>query len=500
MTLLSQEGTKIIDSDAFASQDAVFDAERRSPVRNQSSINPLLVVLALQIFDFLAPIIIGYICYEIYDASGPTFWAVCGKFCVVAAVFGGLIFQLAGCYRRDDLLDGQRSLRKLLKAFAWLVWLGLITAFLGKSLTDVSRIWAVLWLVSWATTSVALRLSATHLLTARAAKGDLYETIAVVGATAWADHLCTQLMQQTAPRLRIVGVFDDRRDRVAERFAKTVRSVDELLELGRRIHIDRVVLALPLEAESRILEISRRVMALSVEILACPDLRAFELLRRPMLSQAGIPSIRITDRPISDGHFLLKTAADKAVSLALLVALVPVLLAIALAIKWTSPGPVLFRQKRHGYNNREFDVLKFRSMHVESTDASGARQATRNDNRTSRLGRFLRQTSLDELPQLINVLRGDMSLVGPRPLPIGMRTQDLSNHEIVEEYSHRHRVRPGITGWAQVNGSRGATESPAQLQERVELDLFYIENWSLMFDLKILVLTAIHLLRPKNAF
>jgi lipopolysaccharide/colanic/teichoic acid biosynthesis glycosyltransferase len=139
-------------------------------------------------------------------------------------------------------------------------------------------------------------------------------------------------------------------------------------------------------------------------------------------------------------------------------------------------------------------------MRVDLADTSGARQAQRNDSRVTRLGKFLRRSSLDELPQLFNVLRGDMSLVGPRPLPVGMRTQDLSNHEIVERYAHRHRVRPGITGWAQVQGYRGATEIASQLQKRVELDMFYIENWSLMLDLKILFMTGLHLVTQKNAF
>jgi Undecaprenyl-phosphate glucose phosphotransferase len=496
MTLLSQDGPPLIDS----SEDFFIDGESRLAARAQSPLNPLHVILGLQAIDFSAPILIGLICYQIYDASGPTFWAVCGKFCVVASALSLLIFRLSGCYRRDHLLNRRYAIRKVLTGFFWLMWLGLIMAFLSKSLSDVSRIWTVLWLVSWATTSVALRFAANHLVTARAAKGDVYETVAVVGATEWAEQLCAKLKQQTLPRLRVIGVFDDRQDRVADGFANSVRSVDELLELGRRIHIDRVVLALPLYAETRIMELSRRIMALSVDILACPDLRGFELLRRPMMDQDGMPAIRISQRPISDGHFLLKSATDKFVSLTLLVMLVPVLLAVVIGIKWTSPGPVLFRQKRHGYNNREFEVLKFRSMHVASGDASGGVQTKRGDSRVSRFGGFLRMSSLDELPQLFNVLRGDMSLVGPRPLPIGMRTQDLYNHEIVEEYSHRHRVRPGITGWAQVNGSRGATETPEQLQKRIEMDLYYIDHWSLLLDVKILMLTAVHLLRPKNAY
>ena len=460
--------------------------------------HPCAIILAFRVLDLISPIVAGYVWYRIYCSSfEPSFWAICGKFSVIAAVLAALIFQLAGCYRTDQFLDGNRALRTLLVGFGWLLAIGLATAFLSKSLNDVSRVWTVLWLLSWVAAILVARLYATRAGLARAAAA---ETIAVVGATDWAEHLCTQLAEQKQPPSRIVGVFDDRRDRVASRFAATVRTLDDLLELGRRVNIDRILLTLPLHAEARILEIANRLMALSVDVLLCPDVTGFNLLRRPVLAQAGCPAIRITDRPISGEHYIVKVAEDKILGLMLLLLTAPLLMAIAVAIKLTSPGPVLFRQLRHGYNNRVFEVLKFRTMRVDLGDTTGARQARRNDHRMTEFGKFLRRTSLDELPQLFNVLRGDMSLVGPRPLPIGMRTQDQTCHEIVQQYAHRHRVRPGITGWAQICGHRGATEHPIQLRKRVELDLYYIENWSLTFDLKILFLTGIHLLRAKNAF
>jgi Undecaprenyl-phosphate glucose phosphotransferase len=468
-----------------------------SHLKHKRSMQPFVIVRGFQIFDLIAAIVTGYVWYRSYCSFEPSFWSVCGKFSVIAAVLGALIFHLAGCYRTDHVLDRTRTIRTLLVGFAWLLTIGLATAFLSKSLNDVSRVWAVLWFGSWAIASVTARLYAAHAIAARAPAS---ETVALVGATAWADHLSTQLMKQKRPGLRIVGMFDDRRNRLTSRTAGSVRTVDELLELGRRVHIDRVVLTLPLHAEARILEISDRLMALAVEILVCPDVTGFNLLRRPVMSQAGFPAIRIADRPISAEHFIIKVAEDKIIGFVMLLLMAPLLLAIAIAIKLGSPGPVLFRQLRHGYNNCAFEVLKFRTMRIESGDASGARQTQRNDSRVTRLGKFLRRTSMDELPQLFNVLRGDMSLVGPRPLPIGMRTQDLACHEIVQQYAHRHRVRPGITGWAQISGYRGATEHPVQLRRRVELDLFYIENWSLLFDLKILVLTGFKVVCSKNAF
>jgi Undecaprenyl-phosphate glucose phosphotransferase len=487
----------MISPDFFSFGEWLAEGASRSRVKPKSPMHPFFIVATLRLFDLIIPTLTGYIWYRVYCSSfEPSFWAICGKFSIVATVLAALIFHVVGCYRADLLIDRVRMMRTLLVGFLWTLAIGLATAFLSKSLNDVSRVWAVLWLVTWVASSVAARLSAAQAVLSRPAAA---ATVALVGATDWTVHLCTQLMAQR-PALRIVGVFDDRRERGSAHFAGAVQSIDNLLELGRRINIDRVVLTLPLHAEARILEICNRLMALAVDILVCPDVTGFNLLRRPVMSEAGCPAIRITDRPMSGEHFMIKVAEDKIIGFLLLLLLAPLFIAIAMAIKLTSPGPVLFRQPRYGYNNRIFEVLKFRTMRVDLGDPSGAHQAQRNDSRVTKLGRFLRRTSLDELPQLFNVIRGDMSLVGPRPLPIGMRTQDRMNHEVVQRYAHRHRVRPGITGWAQICGCRGATELPVQLQKRVELDLFYIENWSLLFDLKILVLTGFHLVNAKNAF
>jgi lipopolysaccharide/colanic/teichoic acid biosynthesis glycosyltransferase len=169
-------------------------------------------------------------------------------------------------------------------------------------------------------------------------------------------------------------------------------------------------------------------------------------------------------------------------------------------IKLDSPGPVFFRQRRHGFNGREIEVWKFRTMFADQTDDRCKQQTRRDDPRVTRLGRLLRKTSIDELPQLFNVLAGEMSIVGPRPHAVGMRTDNRLSKEIVAEYAHRYRVKPGITGWAQVNGYRGAMNSAALLRKRVEYDLYYIENWSLALDLKIMALTVLHLLTMRDAY
>lgn len=214
-----------------------------------------------------------------------------------------------------------------------------------------------------------------------------------------------------------------------------------------------------------------------------------------------LPVTVLADRPIRHWNSVFKSGSDLVLASLIALLLLPVFAAIALAIRLDSRGPILFTQRRHGLNNGEFDIYKFRTMRAAPADVAAALQQTvRGDSRVTRVGRFLRKWSLDELPQVFNVLRGDMALVGPRPHAVNMRTEQRLGHEITDTYPHRHRVKPGITGWSQVNGARGATDTVAQLQRRITLDLFYIDNWSLLLDLKILTRTFREVLRATNAF
>jgi exopolysaccharide biosynthesis polyprenyl glycosylphosphotransferase len=212
------------------------------------------------------------------------------------------------------------------------------------------------------------------------------------------------------------------------------------------------------------------------------------------------PLLGIVDRPIKHWSALAKWVEDKVLSTVLLFGFAPAMAIIALLIKLESRGPVLFVQERFGFNNKTIRVLKFRTMYEARSDLSGAERTVRNDPRVTRLGRVLRALSLDELPQLLNVLRGDMSLVGPRAHPIAMRAGDRLYFDAVEDYPYRHRVKPGITGWAQVNGCRGEIDTLEKARGRVAHDLFYIDQWSLWLDAKILVLTLPVLLSRHNAY
>ena len=213
-----------------------------------------------------------------------------------------------------------------------------------------------------------------------------------------------------------------------------------------------------------------------------------------------MPLIDIIDRPIADWSVVAKWLFDMSVGLMALVGLAPVMALVALAVKLDSSGPVLFRQKRYGFNNELIEVYKFRSMYVDQADANAARLVTKGDPRVTRVGRFIRKTSLDELPQLFNVLKGELSLVGPRPHALQAKAADRLYQDVVDGYFARHSVKPGITGWAQINGWRGETDTEEKTQKRVEHDLYYIDNWSVLFDLYILLKTPLALLRGENAY
>jgi Undecaprenyl-phosphate glucose phosphotransferase len=230
---------------------------------------------------------------------------------------------------------------------------------------------------------------------------------------------------------------------------------------------------------------------LPLNVSLCPDGIGFKLGRCPITHLANLSTLAVQHKPISGWQHVVKAIEDRTLAALALLFLAPLLAAIALLIRLDSPGPVLFRQKRCGFNDQLIEVLKFRTMRDDLRDQNAEQLTRRNDPRVTRVGAFLRRTSLDELPQLINVLRGDMSIVGPRPHALRAKAAGVLYPEAVRNYSARHRVKPGITGWAQVNGWRGETETLEQISKRVEYDLYYIEHWSIAFDVKIILRTVL---------
>jgi len=321
-------------------------------------------------------------------------------------------------------------------------------------------------------------------------RGALTPNIVMLGATESARRLIEA--NAKTHELNIIAIFDDRIARAPLNIhgVPVIGTIDDMLGWDKLPYVNRIVVTLPSMAQSRKEEFIKQVRLVPNSIAFLVD--EFENLNhvRQRLSEIAQVSMRdVTGKPKSGRHTAIKRLTDITLSSAALIIGGPILALIALAIKIDSPGPALFKQKRHGFNNRVFEVYKFRSMKVEMQDLDAKKQVTKDDERVTKLGRFIRKTSIDEMPQLINVLKGEMSLVGPRPHAVGMRTEGKDSIDLVAEYAHRHRVKPGITGWAQINGSRGALLNQSDVARRVQLDVEYIERSNFFFDLMIMIKT-----------
>jgi Undecaprenyl-phosphate glucose phosphotransferase len=434
--------------------------------------------------------------------SGTGFGGNWTQAALVAAVLAPFTFY----DKKFGAVASRGHMPRLLRSHAlrFAMWAAVLLALgvAGRALDGFPYGWLMIWFTASLLLTSFIRVALARYMRRLQSRGALREVVAVVGAGEVADRLVHTLHQARAQTIEMLGVFDDRVGRAQHGSAESVGTVAQLIELGKTRRIDWIVVALPPTAEARLLSLIQRLKELSVPIGLCPQ-HVGSALPYAAIEYVGdqVPVGLLADRPIKQWDAVVKSAEDVIIGGAVTLLLLPVLAAIALAIKLNSPGPVIFKQRRHTLNNAEFDIYKFRTMRWNASAASeGLKQTARGDLRITRVGRFLRSTSLDELPQLFNVLRGDMSLVGPRPHAINMRTEDLSGPDITEAYSHRHRVKPGITGWAQVNGARGATDTTAQLCRRVELDLHYISHWSLFLDLKILALTPSAVITRTNAY
>jgi Undecaprenyl-phosphate glucose phosphotransferase len=261
-----------------------------------------------------------------------------------------------------------------------------------------------------------------------------------------------------------------------------------------------LIIFLPLSAEARILQLLKKLWVLPVDIRLAAHANRLRFRPRAYSHIGSVPMLDIFNKPIRDWDSVAKRCFDIVFTLLALALLWPIMLATAIAIKVTSKGPVFFMQNRHGFNNEIIRIFKFRSMYADKGDPTGRAAVTKGDPRVTPVGRFIRKSSIDELPQLFNVLKGDISLVGPRPHAILAQAKDRLFGDVVEGYFARHRVKPGVTGWAQINGWRGEVDHDDKIKFRTAYDLYYIENWSLWFDLKILFLTPFRLFNTENAY
>jgi len=379
----------------------------------------------------------------------------------------------------------------------------LVAAFLTKAGAAYSRVWLVAWYAIGYLGILLLREGLRLLVRQWVRQGRLECRVVVVGGGERGAKLIDALESSVESDVRICGFFDDRDDeRVPDRIKRYPKlgSIDELVVFARESRVDMLVISLPLSAEERLSKLINKLWVLPTDIRLSAHDTALRFTRGTYSYLGTVPVFNVYDKPLADWDHVLKTLEDRVLSALALVALAPLFALIALAIKLDSRGPVFFRQNRHGFNNDLIEVFKFRTLRHDRTDRDGAQSVSRDDDRVTRVGRWLRRSSFDELPQLFNVLRGEMSIVGPRPHALMSRAGGALFHDAADGYFARHRVKPGMTGWAQINGWRGETDTEEKIQRRTEFDLYYIDNWSLAFDLMIIIKTPFALMRGENAF
>ena len=319
--------------------------------------------------------------------------------------------------------------------------------------------------------------------------GRLTPNIVIVGATPNAERLIGRAIE--SGEIAVLGIFDDRLDRAPDEIlgVPVLGDTDALMSHRIMPYVDRVVITVSSMAQARVNALAAKLGALPNDVTLMVDVGGDEGQSTALSRLLDTPLAQMSGARSDERRAFAKRIQDLVMgSIAMIVAL-PIMAAVALAVRLDSPGPILFSQRRHGFNNEDIVVWKFRSMHHALRDDAASQQITRDDARVTRVGRIIRNTSLDELPQLFNVLRGEMSLVGPRPHAPGTKTGDVESARLVAEYAHRHRMKPGMTGWAAINGSRGAMETPEQVRRRVALDIEYIERQSFWLDLYIMVMT-----------
>ncbi len=417
---------------------------------------------------------------------------------------GALVFMLAaetnGLYRPWNWQPAEDTQMRTV-VLSWLVVPVVLTllAFSTKTSAHYSRVVSFSWFLLSPFALYGWRLGARALLRHLRTKGWNVKRVAILGAGANAAQVGQHIGEQPGLGMRVVGLFDDRAGadrREASASIPYLGNVAALVSACKAGQIDVVYVTLPLRAEGRTAEMLRALADTTATVYLLADFFTYELLCARWSTMGRFPVVSIYDTPFTGIVGWLKRVEDVLIGLVILALIAVPLLVIALAVKLTSPGPVFFRQRRYGLNGREIRVLKFRTMTV-TEDGDSVPQARREDPRVTRLGRVLRRLSLDELPQFLQVITGEMSIVGPRPHAVAHNEEYRT---IIQGYMLRHKVKPGITGWAQVHGWRGATPQLGMMEKRVQYDLEYIQNWSLALDLEIIFLTIFGRRKGRNAY
>lgn len=467
----------------------------------ERSLSGTVVSGVAQVIESVLLALLGYGIYEYYVALGqPAFYV---PLILAACLLANVLFNAARAHRIAAYRTGLSQIGSVLASWTLVMTALAVGIFFFKAADLFSRVWLLGWYIGGAVLLVAYRLGLRALVMRWTAEGRLRRRTVVVGGGKDAEVLIDQIRSSASNDIYLLGLFDDRfDDRSPEMVGgyPKLGKVADLIEFARRTPVDLVIVSMPLSAEKRVLDMLTQLWVLPVDIRLSAHMSKLKFTHNAYSYVGNIAVFDMADRPISDWNLVFKWVFDKVVALTALILLSPVMLVTAIAIKLESKGPVFFMQNRHGFNNELIKIYKFRSMRTDMLDEGASKLVTKGDPRVTRVGRFIRKTSIDELPQLFNVLKGELSIVGPRPHAMQAKADNKLYYEAVEGYFARHRVKPGMTGWAQINGWRGETDTIDKIMQRVNHDLYYIEHWSIWFDVYILFLTPVRLFTSENAY
>ena len=486
-----------------SARHAVPPAEVGAPIGRGGAVSPVVLEGSVRLADLALITALGFAIHQVQLRDVvPMSWSYAAAILAVAGLAVAL-FQAWGSYRIAAFRTVLKPALRLTAAWSLTFLLIATMMVLAKVADHYSRIWLGTFYAAGLALLLAERFALARYVGARMRRGEFDRRTAIVGGGPLAEELIRALEAESDSGIRIVGVFDDRGDTrsstVVAGYPK-LGTVSDLVDYARSTRLDLIVFTLPIAAEDRLLQMLAKLWVLPIDIRLSAKATKLKLRPRAYSYLGAVPVLDVFDKPMADWDIVAKSLFDRVVGTATLVALLPLMLGVAMAVRLTSPGPILFRQKRYGFNNEGIEVYKFRSMYADQSDFSASRQVTRGDPRVTPVGRFIRKTSLDELPQLFNVIKGELSLVGPRPHALEAKAANTLYDQVVDGYFARHKVKPGITGWAQINGWRGETDTSDKIQRRVEHDLYYIENWSILFDIQILLATPLSLTKTKNAY
>ena len=410
-----------------------------------------------------------------------------------------LVFSLTFPGRAPRGTSAVAIARDVLTGWILIVGLLLMLGLATRTLSSFDERVLLAWMAATPVVMFAAHMLTPVILPRIMAAEGLKRVAVVAGAGSLGRKLAERVAGTPYLGVEVAGFFDDRSPARLKDVPrdKILGTVEHLAEYVKRHHVDLIYLALPVASQPRIAKLLDQLSDTTASVYFAPDIFLFDLIQGRMDTIGGIPVLAVCETPFYGVNGLVKRVSDIVLASLILVLIAPLLAAVAIGVKLSSPGPVLFRQRRYGLDGREIVVYKFRSMRV-SEDGPVVTQATRDDPRVTRFGAFMRRTSLDELPQFVNVLQGRMSIVGPRPHAIA---HNEMYRKLIKSYMIRHKVRPGITGWAQVNGLRGETETVEKMKARIEYDLDYLRNWSLALDLAIIWKTVFVVLKnPDTAY